>query len=148
MNKFKTKIFFGLLFLIQLTTVGQKDTCRCELGIASYYARAFEGRRCSNGEIFRHDSLTAAHKTMKFGTRVRVTNLKNDSVIVVRINDRLPKTSKRSIDLTKRGARQLNFVAQGLTRVRLEVISDSLKSIKNDTVRVSEIPPQEIKTPE
>ncbi|MCC6372114.1 MAG: septal ring lytic transglycosylase RlpA family protein [Bacteroidia bacterium] len=97
-----------------------------DTGIASFYARAFEGRKCSNGEIFRHDSLTAAHKTLKFGTRVRVTNLKNDSVIVVKINDRLPKNSKRSIDLTKRGAKQLNFVLQGLTRVKLEVLRDSL----------------------
>jgi rare lipoprotein A len=94
----------------------------CETGTASYYARAFEGRRCSSGEIFRHDSLTAAHKTLKFGTRVKVTNLKNDSTIVVKINDRLPKQSRRSIDLTRRGARQLNFIRQGLTKVKIEVL--------------------------
>lgn len=111
------------------------------MGIASYYARAFEGRRCSNGEVFRHDSLTAAHKTLRFGTRVRVTNLKNDSVIVVRVNDRLPKSSKRCIDLTKRGAKQLNFVMQGLTRVKLEVLSDSVSTVKKDTVRVINMPP-------
>ena len=59
-------------------------------------------------------------------TLVRVTNLKNDSTVVVRINDRLPKKSKRVIDLTKRAAKQLNFVQAGLTKVKLEVLKDSL----------------------
>lgn len=93
-----------------------------ETGIASFYAKRFEGRRCSSGEKFRQDSLTAAHKTLPFGTRVKVTNLRNDSVVIVRINDRLPKRSKRQIDLTRRAATQLNFIRQGLTNVRIDVL--------------------------
>jgi rare lipoprotein A len=100
----------------------QKDSSRFEIGTASYYAKKFEGRKCSSGDIFRNDSLTAAHKTLKFGTFVKVTNLKNDSVVIVRINDRLPKTSRRRIDLTRAAAKKLNFIAQGLTKVNIEVL--------------------------
>jgi rare lipoprotein A len=98
------------------------DTSYEETGIASWYGKQFEGRYTSSGEIFRTDSLTAAHKTLPFGTLVKVTNLKNDSVVIVKITDRLPKTSKRCIDLTPRAARQLNFLRAGLTQVRIEVI--------------------------
>lgn len=101
------------------------DTSYEETGIASWYGKQFEGRYTSSGEIFRTDSLTAAHKTLPFGTLVKVTNLKNDSVVIVKITDRLPKTSKRCIDLTPRAARQLNFLRAGLTPVRIEVIGSA-----------------------
>lgn len=114
------------LLLIGFSSFSQVDSALTQTGTASYYAKKFEGRKCSCGEKFRHDSLTAAHKTLPFGTRLKVTNLKNDSTVIVRINDRLPKKSKRIIDLTKRAAKQLNFVQAGLTKVRLEVLRDSL----------------------
>jgi rare lipoprotein A len=117
---------FFLCLLLSLRLFAQGDSLRTETGTASYYAKKFEGRRCSSGQVFRNDSLTAAHKTLKFGTLVKVTNLKNDSVVVVRINDRLPKHSHRKIDLTRRAAKQLNFIAKGLTKVRIEVLKDSL----------------------
>ena len=104
----------------------QIDLNKTEIGVASFYAKKFEGRKCSSGQKFRHDSLTAAHKSLKFGTKVKVTNLKNDSVVVVIINDRLPKQSKRKIDLTLRAAKQLNFVSNGLAKVRIEVLQDSV----------------------
>jgi rare lipoprotein A len=92
------------------------------IGTASFYAKKFNGRKTSSGEKFSNDSLTAAHKTIKFGTYVLVKNIKNDSTVVVKINDRLPKKSKRSIDLTLRAAKQLNFVKSGLTKVEITVI--------------------------
>lgn len=95
-------------------------------GIASFYAKKFNGRKTSSGEKFNNDSLTAAHKKLKFGTYVLVRNLKNDSTVIVKINDRLPQKSKRSIDLTLRAAKQLNFVKSGLTKVEITVL-DSLK---------------------
>ena len=104
----------------------QIDSAKTEIGTASFYAKKFEGRKCSSGQKFRHDSLTAAHKTLKFGTKVKVTNLKNDSIVLVTINDRLPKRSKRKIDLTLRAAKQLNFVRSGLTKVKIEVLQDSI----------------------
>jgi len=115
-----------IFFVAFLTGFSQIDSSKTETGTASFYAKKFEGRKCSNGEKFRHDSLTAAHKTLKFGTKVKVTNLKNDSVVFVRINDRLPKKSIRKIDLTLRAAKQLNFVKSGLTKVKIEVLKDSI----------------------
>lgn len=104
----------------------QKDPVDHLTGIASFYSNKFEGRKCSSGDIFRQNELTAAHKTLKFGTRVKVTNLKNDSIVTVKINDRMPRNSRRSIDLTLRAAKQLNFVKAGLVKVRMEILKDSL----------------------
>ena len=116
------KVSVILLCLILYGVKGQSSYTA--MGRASYYAKKFEGRICSSGEIFHQDSLTAAHKTLTFGTIVRVKNLKNDSVVLVRINDRLPKNSRSVIDLTRRAAIQLNFIQQGITKVELEVISE------------------------
>lgn len=95
-----------------------------QTGTASYYANKFEGRKTSSGEIFSQKKLTAAHKTLPLGTMVRLTNLSNDSVVVVKINDRLPKSSKRMIDLSRAAAEQLNFIVKGLTQVRMEVLDN------------------------
>ena len=95
-------------------------------GTASFYANKFNGRKTSSGEKFNNDSLTAAHKKLKFGTYVMVRNLKNDSTVIVKINDRLPQQSKRTIDLTVKAAKQLNFIKSGLTKVEITVL-DSLK---------------------
>lgn len=92
-------------------------------GKASFYADKFNKRRTSSGEIFYNDSLTAAHKTLPFGTILRVTNLQNDSVVIVRVNDRLPKKSSRIIDLSKAAARKLNFISKGITMVSLEEVT-------------------------
>ena len=96
------------------------------IGTASFYSKKFNGRKTSSGEKFSSDSLTGAHKKLKFGTYVLVRNLKNDSTVIVKINDRLPPRSKRSIDLTLRAAKQLNFINSGLTKVEITVV-DSLK---------------------
>lgn len=91
-------------------------------GTASYYAKQFQGRKTANGERFHHDSLTAAHKTLPFGTIVKVTNRSNGKFIVVRINDRMAPKGRHIIDLTKNGAKALDFVRQGFAEVSLEVI--------------------------
>jgi rare lipoprotein A len=96
------------------------------IGIASFYANKFNGRKTSSGEIFNNDKLTAAHKKLKLGTYVKVRNLKNDSIVIVKVNDRLPQRSKRSIDLSYKAAQQLNFIKNGLTKVEITVL-DSLK---------------------
>ena len=93
-------------------------------GTASYYAKKFNGRKTASGELFSNDSLTAAHKTLPMGARVRVTNLSNGKQTVVRINDRLPKVSKRSIDLSQRAAKEIEFLNKGLTKVKIEVLQD------------------------
>lgn len=110
-----------LIYILILLGYNKIPIYKPEVGTASYYANKFEGRKCSSGEIFSNWSLTAAHKTLKFGTVVKVTNLRNDSSVIVTINDRLPQNSKRNIDLTLRAAEQLNFVKSGLTKVKIEV---------------------------
>ena len=94
-----------------------------EKGRSSYYSSKFEGRKTASGEIFKQDSLTAAHKSLPFGTMVKVTNLKNDSTVIVRVNDRLSKNSRHCIDLTLRAAKKLNFVNNGITTVTIEKLS-------------------------
>jgi rare lipoprotein A len=118
MKTFKFTLFFVAISAVLLSFKGDN----LEKGTASYYGKSFEGRKTASGEILRNDSLTAAHKTLKFGTIVKVTNLKNDSVVVVKINDRLPKSSTRVIDLTIGAAKQLNFIKAGLTPVTLEIL--------------------------
>lgn len=93
-----------------------------ESGKASYYHNKFEGHGTSSGEIFRQAKFTCAHKTLPFGTWIKVTCIKNNNVVFVRVNDRLPKSSKRCIDLTLSGAKQLDFVRNGLAQVTLEVV--------------------------
>lgn len=120
---------FPCYLFAQQDSIKTKDSLKSiqfEECFASYYAKKFEGRKCSNGERFRNDSLTAAHKNLPFGTKLKVTNLKNDSSVIVRINDRLPKKSKRCIDLTQRAASQLNFLRNGITKVKFQILKDSL----------------------
>jgi rare lipoprotein A len=96
-----------------------------EMGYASFYHEQFHGRRTANGETFNRHALTAAHKTLPFGTLVRVINLRNERSVIVRVNDRGPLLKNRVIDLTPRAARQLGFFADGVTWVKLEVITSS-----------------------
>ena len=93
-----------------------------ESGIASYYAEALNGQRTASGERYDRQAFTAAHPTLPFGSRVRVTNLDNGRSVVVRINDRGPYVENRVIDLSYAAARELQFLSDGTTRVRLEVL--------------------------
>jgi rare lipoprotein A len=96
-----------------------------EEGNASWYGAPFHGRRASNGEIYDMNKMTAAHRTMAFGTMVRVTNLTNGKTAVVRITDRGPFIDNRIIDLSKAAAQAIESIGPGVVPVRLEVISGS-----------------------
>jgi len=91
-------------------------------GEASWYGPGFYGNRTANGEVLRPGTLTAAHRTLPFGTKVRVTNLWNGRSAIVRINDRGPFHGSRVIDLAHGAARELGVVASGTANVRLEVL--------------------------
>ncbi len=93
-----------------------------EVGLASYYARGHHGRRTASGEVFDMGAMTAAHRSLPFGTRVRVTNLANGRQAVVRINDRGPFKGGRVIDVSQAAARELGMVGRGVVRVRLAII--------------------------
>jgi len=94
-----------------------------EQGLASWYGVPFHGRRTASGETYDMHQLTAAHRTLPFGTLVRVTNLRNGRKTEVRINDRGPFIEDRVIDLSLGAARALDMVARGVVPVRLEVIA-------------------------
>jgi len=91
-------------------------------GSASFYAAKFHGRRTANGESFDNRDMTAAHRTLPFGSMVRVTNSANGRSVVVRINDRGPFARGRTIDLSRAAAEQLGMVARGHAVVELALI--------------------------
>ena len=94
-----------------------------EVGRASFYGPGFHGRTTASGEVFRQEALTAAHPTLEFGSRLRVTNLANGAAVMVTVNDRGPFVRGRVIDLSVGAARALGFLREGTTRVRIERIS-------------------------
>jgi rare lipoprotein A len=86
---------------------------------ASYYGHAFHGKKTASGEIYNMYALTAAHKTLPLGTRLKVTNLDNKRSVIVKINDRGPYRWGRSLDLSLAAARRLKMVKQGTAKVRI-----------------------------
>jgi rare lipoprotein A len=94
-----------------------------EVGIASFYSTK-TGTKTASGEKLNDSAFTAAHKTLKFGTKVKVTNLSNKKSIIVKINDRGPFVRGRIIDLSKAAAISLGFYRKGLTKVRIEPLKN------------------------
>jgi rare lipoprotein A len=92
-------------------------------GVASFYGRQFAGRPTASGERFDPQLLTAAHRTLPFGSQVRVTNNRNGRSVVVRINDRGPFHGSRTIDLSRRAAEQIGIVSAGHGTVELELLA-------------------------
>ena len=108
----------ALSLLLLTTTV----FAQIHKGKASYYADKFEGRLTASGAKYKHTKLTAAHKLLPFGTKVKVTNLDNNKTVIVEINDRGPFVSGRIIDLSKSAAKKLDFIHAGITEVSIEVV--------------------------
>ena len=92
-------------------------------GVASWYGPGFHGRQTANGERYNMNDMTAAHKSLKFGTRVKVTNQTNGLSVVVRINDRGPYVGSRIIDLSKSAAQALDMIGPGTASVIVEVLA-------------------------
>lgn len=95
---------------------------KVEFGIASYYANKFNGRKTASGEVFSQKKLTAAHNSLPFGTMIKVTNLRNNKSVVVKVNDRLHPNNKRVVDLSFAAAVKIGSVEAGLVRVKVEVV--------------------------
>jgi|ERR1041385_1191878 rare lipoprotein A len=93
-----------------------------EEGMASYYAEEFNGRQTSNGETYDMNKFTAAHRTLPFNTRVRVTNTLSGKSVIVRINDRGPFKGDRIIDLSLAAAKAIELIGTGTAPVRVEVV--------------------------
>ncbi|AEF98926.1 septal ring lytic transglycosylase RlpA family protein [Methylomonas methanica] len=94
-------------------------------GVASYYNDKYHGRTTTSGEVYDKNSLTAAHNSLPLGTRLRVTNLKNNRSVIVKVNDRMHRSNKRLIDLSKKAAKELGFIKAGLTKVKIEILKNT-----------------------
>lgn len=109
---------------IRKSTLGQNSHSKPDpqtwKGTASVYSRKFQGRRTASGEIFDLNKLSAAHKYLPLGTRVKVIHLRNQCSIELTINDRLSKTSPHIIDLSPEAARQIEIPTRGIGKVRIE----------------------------
>lgn len=126
----KSLLFSTFFILFGVTCLAQIQT-----GKASFYADKFEGRPTASGEKYKHSKLTAAHKSLPFGTKVKVTNIANGQFVEVIVNDRGPYVDGRIIDLSKSAAEKLGFINQGLADVQVEVI-DAGQGKTSDPVQV------------
>ena len=109
----------ALVLVLAAACAGERPA---ERGRASWYGGRFHGRRTASGERFDQHALTAAHRRLPFGTRVRVKNLRNGRTVVVRINDRGPYGAGRVIDLSRAAAAALGMIEAGVVPVAVEVL--------------------------
>lgn len=122
--------FFCLCFLVVFSSNGQ-----IQQGEASFYKDAFEGRKTASGELFQQALPTAAHRSLAFGTKLKITNKANGKTAEVTVNDRGPYIRNRIIDVSKSVAEQLGFVEDGTTQVEIEVLEfpSQTEAEKDDT---------------
>lgn len=112
---------FIFLCILDFNCWAQKDNRFTEEGKASFYSNAFAGRKTANGEIFSQEKFTAAHKSLPFGTWVKVINLQNKCSVIVRINDRGPFINGRIIDLSTSAAKQIGNLNEGIYPVLITI---------------------------
>ena len=111
------------LFFKNIPDENKKEKKYSETGYASFYAEDFHGKQTASGEIFNMADYTAAHRTLPFGTYLKVTNLKNNYSLVVRVNDRGPFAKNRIVDLTEGAARRIGSYKHGVVRVKAEEVN-------------------------
>ena len=121
-------LFITLILLVDGCSILEKPSQQSrefeykKMGIASYYGKKFQSRKTASGEIFNYNLMTAAHRTLPFGTNVLVTNVNNGKSVKVKINDRGPFIKKRIIDLTKAAFAKIEDLDKGLTKVEIMVV--------------------------
>ena len=123
------RFYTAIFFIFILLSASFSDTKK---GSASYYSSSFNGRRTASGEVFNNNLLTAAHKSLPLGTMVKVSNVKNDSTVILKVNDRLSKNSSHIIDVTLAAAKKLNFVRNGIASVLVDVLTTKDEETKED----------------
>lgn len=112
----------GLWFLVIAFLAMPAALVASEEGVASYYADSLQGNPTASGEPYDRNEMTAAHRTLDFGTTVKVTNLDNGKSVVVRVNDRGPHSDGRLIEVSGSAAEKLGMVDAGEANVRIEVV--------------------------
>jgi rare lipoprotein A len=110
------------LFTTVLASAGANAAYADSVGTASYYGKGFNGRRAANGETFNMHAMTAAHRSLPFGTQLQVTNMRNGRSVVVRIQDRGPYVRGRVLDLSYGAARALDMITSGTAKVKMVAI--------------------------
>ena len=108
-------------------------------GSASYYHNKFQGKRTSSGIKYHKDSMTCAHRTYPFGTWLKVRNLRNDKVVIVKVTDRGPFVRKRIIDVSYAAAKKLDFISHGTAKVEITNLGNDRKKafeIANDSIKI------------
>ncbi|NGP88844.1 septal ring lytic transglycosylase RlpA family protein [Fodinibius halophilus] len=110
---------------------GLPEDCFIGAGTASWYGERFHGKLTASGEKYDTETLTAAHKSLPFNTVVRVVNIEKDKTIEVRINNRGPFTGDRIIDLSRKAARKIDIIEDGLAEVELYLIKEGDKPIED-----------------
>jgi rare lipoprotein A len=106
--------------LVTFTTVSMLAiaVAQAEEGVANFYSDKFEGKKTASGEVYDKNALTASHKKLPFGTKVKVTNVDNGKSVVVTVNDRMKATNRAVIDVTRRAAEELGFTKTGKAKSR------------------------------
>jgi rare lipoprotein A len=125
----------------------QEDYEYNEVGVSSWYGEDFHAKKTANGEKYDMNSLTAAHKTLPLPSIVRVTNLENGRSLILRVNDRGPFVNNRIIDVSKRAAKLLGFKQQGTTKVRVQILEEESKKLKERLTGISSINTNSFSTP-
>ena len=137
----KAKFIF-VCFLLVVGSFGFSDVYKSNAE-ASFYAEKYHGRKTASGETFNMNALTCAHKTLPFGTVLRVTNLSNNKSVDVRVNDRGPFVKGREIDVSKAAAQKLDMIKTGTARVKIELIdkksasTHSAKTIPSSETKIA-----------
>ena len=119
-----------LIMIVILMCISANADAQTFTGKASYYGPGFHGRKSANGQVFDMYKLTCAHKTLPFGTRLKVTNLKNGKSTIVEVTDRGPYAKGRIIDLSKGAAMELDMLSSGVASVEVVVLKDEVEKVK------------------
>jgi rare lipoprotein A len=109
----------GAAIIVAIVGIAAAQTS--EEGTANFYSDKFQGKKTSSGEVYDKDKLTASHKKLPYGTKVKVTNVDNGKSVVVTVNDRMASKNPAVIDVTRRAADELGFTKSGKAKVKLEV---------------------------
>ena len=118
----RASIFFISALALLLAACGTSKSTFTQSGQGSYYADKFRGRPTASGALYRPSKLTAAHNTLPFGTKIRVTNTRTGRSVKVTVNDRGPHVKGRIVDLSKKAARKIGLVDAGVAPVQLKVV--------------------------
>jgi len=121
------RVFLVIIMMISMLglysfKISANDNDEVKTSYASYYHDKFNGKRTASGEVFHNSKFTAAHRTLRFGTRVKVTNLRNGESVVVTVNDRGPFHSSRALDLSKAAYDEIGNLKSGTMPVEYQVI--------------------------